>query len=324
MQNIRFKNTTLLITLKDQAEFSKRLIKFLNSQKISINIFIADGSKKSQKNLFKKLKHRFNYFYYGEDKNLVDYYLKIFLSLKKIKTNFIFFCDQDDFINFSCLKKKENFLINNKNYSAAKGLIYNFTVFKRSFILGDRTYRKEVKNEKSLFKRLVTNFHFRSYYCLHRKKSLLKIFRVITKYKISDVRTAEFTMDIMTLLKGQIFLINSCSLLRWMGNKYDIHPIKRHEQTRLVWFFKKIMKNKKLLEEIRLSNKSLRINTFLFTFIIFTIDVFPVAFKRSFIIFRRILLKIAKFFKTKHLDFIYFNIYEVNKVFKIINDRSNK
>ena len=128
----------------------------------------------------------------------------------------------------------------------------------------------------------------------------------------------------MTLLKGQIFLINSCSLLRWMGNKYDIHPIKRHEQTRLVWFFKKIMKNKKLLEEIRLSNKSLRINTFLFTFIIFTIDVFPVAFKRLFIIFRRILLKIAKFFKTKHLDFIYFNIYEVNKVFKIINDRSNK
>ena len=55
MQNIKFKNTTLLITLNDQAEFSKKLIKFLNSQKILINIFIADGSKKSQKNLFKKL-----------------------------------------------------------------------------------------------------------------------------------------------------------------------------------------------------------------------------------------------------------------------------
>tara|TARA_B110000858_G_scaffold26891_1_gene28123 strand:- start:2670 stop:2999 length:330 start_codon:yes stop_codon:yes gene_type:complete len=109
-----------------------------------------------------------------------------------------------------------------------------------------------------------------------------------------------------------------------MGNKYDIHPVKRHEQTRLVWFFKKIMKNKTLLEEIRLSNKSLRINTFLFTCIIFIIDVFPVAFKRSFTIFIRIFFKITKFFKTKHLDFIYFNIYEVNKIFKTINDRSNQ
>lgn len=126
MQNHIFKSTTLLITIKDQITFTKQLINFLNSQRISINIFVADGSKNNQKKLFKNLKHKYRYIYYGEDKDLKDYYSKIYSSLKMIKTNFVFFCDQDDFINFECLKKKENFLIQNSIFSAAKGMIYNF------------------------------------------------------------------------------------------------------------------------------------------------------------------------------------------------------
>ena len=72
MQNYIFKSTTLLITVKDQVKFTKQLIKFLNSQPITINIFVADGSKNKQKQLFKKLKHKYRYFYYGEDKYMYE------------------------------------------------------------------------------------------------------------------------------------------------------------------------------------------------------------------------------------------------------------
>ena len=108
-KKIFFKSTTLLITLKDNVSFTKKLIKYLNFQSIKINIFVADGSKKKQYHLFKNLKHNYKYHYFGEDKNIRDYYLKVLKSLKKIDTKFIFFCDQDDYINFKVLRKRKVF-----------------------------------------------------------------------------------------------------------------------------------------------------------------------------------------------------------------------
>ena len=221
-KKIFFKSTTLLITLKDNISFTKKLIKHLNLQSISIKIFIADGGKKKQHSLFKKLKHKHKYYYFGEDKNIHDYYLKVFKSLKKIDSQFIFFCDQDDYINFETLKKKETFLIKNKSFSAAKGILYSFQNNKKNLIsLIGKSYPKEINNKKKLFSRVVFNFHFRSYYCLHRKKNLIQVFRIVTKNKIIDVRSAEFIMDLNTLMSGQIHLIKECSLIRWAGNNMD-------------------------------------------------------------------------------------------------------
>jgi len=111
MYKLFFKSTTLLITIKDEEQLSKRLIKYLNQQNLKINILIADGSKVNQAKLFQKLKNKYKYYYFGEDKNINKYYQKVYQSLKKIKTKFTFFCDQDDFINFECLKKKRRIFV---------------------------------------------------------------------------------------------------------------------------------------------------------------------------------------------------------------------
>ena len=105
-------------------------------------------------------------------------------------------------------KKKEDFLLKNQQFSAAKGLIYNFQNNKKNFLLAGRCYPKEILNYKSLFARLKNNFHFRSYYCLHRSENLKKIYNLVTSNKINDVRSAEFVMDISTLLFGQVHLIH--------------------------------------------------------------------------------------------------------------------
>ena len=52
MYKFYFKKTTLLITLKDEKELTKRLIKYLNNQSLKINILIADGSINKQQKLF--------------------------------------------------------------------------------------------------------------------------------------------------------------------------------------------------------------------------------------------------------------------------------
>ena len=83
MHKLFFKSTTILITVKDEDKLSKRLIKYLNRHNLKINILIADGSKVNQANLFKKLKNKYKYYYFGEDKNISKYYQKVYKSLKK-------------------------------------------------------------------------------------------------------------------------------------------------------------------------------------------------------------------------------------------------
>ena len=51
-EKITFQDTTILINLKDQEYFSKKLINYLNSQNIKIKILIADGGKKKQNIIF--------------------------------------------------------------------------------------------------------------------------------------------------------------------------------------------------------------------------------------------------------------------------------
>ena len=323
-KKIFFKSTTLLITLKDNISFTKKLIKYLNIQSIKINILVADGSKKKQYSLFKNLKHNYKYFYFGEDKNIQDYYLKVFRSLKKIDTKFIFFCDQDDYINFNVLKKKESFLIKNSNFSAAKGTLYNFKNPKKNIIsLIGKSYPKELNNKKKLFSRLMFNFHFRSYYCLHRKKNLMQTFKIITKNKITDVRSAEFIMDINTLLFGEVYITKECSLIRWAGNKYGLHPIKKYHDSRFKWFFNKIFKNKFLLKEIILLNKNLNLSLNILIFMIIFFDIIPNLIKNNLRIINKIIQKLLKIFR--------FNIFnqqkfykenEVNKIFNILNNQT--
>ena len=321
MHEFYFEKTTLLITLKDEEELTKRLIKYLNYQNLKINILIADGSINKQQKLFYLLKHKYKYFYFGEDKNHSKYYLKTYLALKKIKTDYVLFCDQDNFINFECLKKKENFLIKNSNFSAAKGIIYNFQSYKKKYLLTGRSYPNEIINNKSIFKRLKNNFHFRSYYCLHRTKNLKKFYNLVVKHKFNDPRSAEFVVDIGTLLVGQVHLDSKCSLLRCSDNKYIVHPISL--ETRIEWFFKRMFTNNKVLKDILNINKKIRLSLFSFKIMILMRDIIPNVFRQKAYRFNYLISRIL--FKSgirinNNGKKKYFRFYEIKKIFNLLND----
>ena len=220
------------------------------------------------------------------------------------------------------MKNKENFLIHNNDYSAAKGFLYNFEGYKNTFFLREKTYPKEIKNKKFLLSRFINNLHFRSYYCLHRKKNLFKIFKIIIKNKTADARTAEFIMDVSTLLLGQIYLINECSLLRWMGNKYNTHPIRIGYKTRAKWFFGRIFKNDQLINNIILLNKNLKLSIFSFKLIIFIFDIGPVFLRNLFNSLKKILIRFLYFFKISFtLNRYPFTVSKINQIFTMMNDR---
>ena len=276
IQKIKFRQTNFLILVKDQEFFSKKLVSHINNQNIDAELIIADGSKKKQNKIFNKLKvKKKRYYYFGEDTNLTTLFQKIHKSLKKTEKKFIFFCDQDDLINFETIKKKEDFLLNNNDYSAAKGTLYNFNyINKKKIRLMDKTY-SNFRDFNFFFLRHLLNINFRSYYCLHRRKNLIKIFNLIVKYKIKDFRSAEFIMDFITISAGRIKFLKDVSALRWAGVKDNvkIHPINEVHSNRYIWFKYFFTNKRSLINKILIKNKTIFNNFYFFKIYIFIFDI---------------------------------------------------
>ena len=270
---INFKHTTFLVLVKDKEFFSKKLVSHINKQNIKAEIIIADGGKKKQNKIFEKLKIKNKYYYFGEDKNIKTFFEKVLKFLNKSKKKFIFFCDQDDLINFKTIKKKEEFLLINKDYSAAKGILYNFNYTNEKINIIDKTYSNYI-DFKFFILRHIFNPNFRSYYCLHRKKNLKKIFELITKYNLKDFRSAEFVMDFLTIKSGRIKFFKDNSVLRWAGVKdMSIHPINKIHPNRYTWFKYFFSKKKALINIILKPNKTILNNFYLFKIYIFINDI---------------------------------------------------
>jgi glycosyltransferase domain-containing protein len=283
LQKIKFYQTSFLILVKDQKFFSKKLINHINNQNIEAEFIIADGSKKKQNQIFNKLKFKKKYYYFGEDKNLQTFFKKILSGLKKSKKKFIIFCDQDDLINFKTIKKKEEFLIKNKGYSAAKGILYDFNYTNDKINIIGKTYSNYM-DFKFFILRHTFNPNFRSYYCLHRKKNLKKIFELITRYKLDDFRSSEFVMDFLTIQSGRIKFFKDTSVLRWAGVKDPKgHPINKVHSNRYHWFKFFFSNKRELINIILKQNKKIFSNLYFFKIYIFIIDILPNLFIRNYL-----------------------------------------
>ena len=295
----KFDNTSFIILVKNNPFYSRKLINHINNQNIKAEFIIADGSKKNQKKIFDKLKKKKTFLYFGEDKNLFILFKKILLSINKSKKKFIFFCDQDDLVNFKTIKLKEKFLLKNKEYSCAKGVLYDFKYLNDKVIIQKKTY-KDVCDLKFFFLRHFFNVNFRSYYCLHRKKFLKKSFELIIKYNLKDFRSAEFVMDFINISSGRIKFFNEISVLRWSGikNKNEDHPINKSHKNRYIWYKYFFTSQKKLVKKL-----TSKLNIFYRSFIFFKTYIFLVDILRNFIIksasenFTRILVIYKKTFK---------------------------
>jgi glycosyltransferase domain-containing protein len=274
LQKIKFHQTSFLILVKDQKFFSKKLVNHINNQNIEAEFIIADGSKKKQNQIFNKLKFKKKYYYFGEDKNLQIFFKKVLKSLKKTKKKFVFFCDQDDLINFETIKKKEKFLLINKDYSAAKGVLYNFRYNNKKISIIGKTY-SSYTDFNFFFLRHMFNASFRSYYCLHKTKNLKKSFELITKYNLKDFRSAEFVIDFSTISSGRIKFFKNTSVLRWAGvkDKIKIHPLYEVHSNRYAWFKYFFTNNRSLIDEILKKNKTIFNNFYFFKIYIFIFDI---------------------------------------------------
>ena len=101
---------------------------------LQIPIHIADGSltKKNEKIIseFLKRNNRLEIYYkhYGNDIDLPAFYRKTTNAIKSIKSKYVIFTCNDDFIFENSIKEGESFLENNTEYVAAAGPVYDTTI----------------------------------------------------------------------------------------------------------------------------------------------------------------------------------------------------
>lgn len=327
--SIDFKHTSFLILVKNEEFFSKKLVNHINSQNIKAEIIIADGSKRKQKKIFDKLNTKKKYFYFGEDKNIQKFFLKIFKGVKKCSKKFIFFCDQDDLVNFQAIKRHEIFLLKNKDYAAVRGIIYNFSYVNDKIKLLGKQYNP-FKNFKSFLLRHLFNSHFRSYYALRRKNDLVKIHKIINKFKLFDFRSAEFINDMVTLSSNQVKSDeNEVSVMRWAGVKKrdgNNHIINQVHNNRFQWFNFFFSKEKKLIKTLLNKENMFFKNFYIFKLYIFLTDILVNIIKKSYFsrMFNKIFMDEYVNLSEKQLKKLNMNkiIKQKKILIKINSDRS--
>ena len=123
------------------------------------------------------------------------------------------------------------------------------------------------------------NIGFRSAYYLHRRKNLKKIWIIVNKSKLEDVRSALLIQNLVTLNSGRIKYFDKISLLRWSGIKnrelkngsghflYDVF------KNRYEWYKYFFSKKKNLIQHILKREKIFFGNFYFYKYFFFFFDL---------------------------------------------------
>jgi glycosyltransferase domain-containing protein len=118
-------NITVLLTIFNRLNFSKKWLDYAEQQNLPFKIFISDGG--SIKNIKTKLnldsrKLDIQYKKFKFYKNYKKIYEKYFYAIKNIKTKYVLIAEDDDYINIEGFIKSAKFLDKNKSYYCIKGV----------------------------------------------------------------------------------------------------------------------------------------------------------------------------------------------------------
>ena len=214
--------TSLIIPTHNRPKSLKRLVFFLNEQNIGINVLIPDSSKdvnflKNKKtieaiNSTIKINHM--------DCRNMSLNAKLELALENVETPLACFCGDDDFPILSEMKKCEEFLLDNKDYSLAHGRIYQFEprpIKILPFYLS--VYPQFGYVDDDPVERLSKHFHHYSttWYAVHKTKSLLCNLKKINSMDIGFA-LKERVFSAFDLIEGKRKMFNEVFMFRQKGN----------------------------------------------------------------------------------------------------------
>ena len=226
VDKILSKKITILLTVYNRNSLTIRWLEFADFFQIPFQIFVADGGsgnfiKNYIKNRnFENIKVQYKkYKYYKNWKNINE---KFSLATSKIKTKYIYLCEDDDFIIFKNILKSLNFLEKNPDFVCCGGFIYEFDINFRGLVkfyhlkftenlsnINKDLNKSQAVRILSMIKNSANFWNF-----LHRTKSLRKNFKQINIFRLKDLYMHETAFNINLALQGKIKRLNHVEYLK--------------------------------------------------------------------------------------------------------------
>ena len=95
-------NVTVLLTIFNRLDFTKKWLDFAERQKLPFKILISDGGNANNVIEILNLKNRnldIIYKKYKFYKNYKNIFKKFFFAINQVKTDYVILCEDDDYIN---------------------------------------------------------------------------------------------------------------------------------------------------------------------------------------------------------------------------------
>jgi glycosyltransferase domain-containing protein len=230
---------TIVLTLKDRPEFTRRWMRFMNEQRCPYRILIADGG--ADKTIESQLRDSSNYpnldyeyIRYPYDNDIKDYYAKKKDVCERVETEYLLLADNDDFYLLDKISLCIDFLDCNPEYTGCRGSTAEFSLLsKNGDILNEaigESYRashypgKSIDNDnfiervQSFFNEAFQYDHWFNWYCVYRKAPLVKSMKDLYKYSFSDVILNEILLLLMLLREGKIKVLKQLIYARQLGS----------------------------------------------------------------------------------------------------------
>ena len=151
---------------------------------------------------------------------------KFYQAIKKIKTDFVYLAEDDDFIIEHNIFKSEKFLIKNEDFSSSAGMNVNIEQFvynqkKSKLFIRLPNYNNSIR-EKNPIDRFIKGLRFvnSNYNSLHRKKKFRKNIFFLKK-KFHNLYITELVIYLYSLLNGKSKRFNHLEYLKFDNINYS-------------------------------------------------------------------------------------------------------
>jgi glycosyltransferase domain-containing protein len=225
---------TLLICLKDRADFTKRLCAYLIDINAPFEIIFADGSIGDENRMIiESFKQKFPYRYirYPADNTFTDYYEKCASVIKEVITPYVMMIDNDDFPIIDGQQEAIRFLENNADYIGCNGRVAGIILAPFANkpygknILFTPYYCKDMDvpvalNQDAAIDRIAgyLNNFYSTFYSIFRTSSLVLTYEKMKDLNSSDLGIAELFFSFSQLSHGKIHSIDALTYVRQKGS----------------------------------------------------------------------------------------------------------
>jgi glycosyltransferase domain-containing protein len=215
---------TILLPLKGRQLFTLRFLWYANASRMPYRFLLADGEVRpalaqllvNSKDIFPNLD--IEYVQYPDDVDFPRYFVKMHDALRRVRTPYVMYSDNDDFLVPGGIERSIDFLEKAPDYVCSGGGIAGFSVFTPAHMpnpglvgpFNQFAFRYAAEDrsldlgQQSVAERMIAGAQYSwAYYGVYRTPVLETIWRELVELNLSDLMLHEWFGGLRTLTLGK-------------------------------------------------------------------------------------------------------------------------